>query len=118
MRPSKKNGLRIMRVENFTVVEISELFHIDRSMLYRWIYQYSNYQRKNTVIVEMKDSASQKLKDYQKRIADLERALGQKQLNIDYLEKLIEIANGTYSIDIKKNANTPSSAGSGNTSKN
>lgn len=64
-------------------------------------------------MVEMKDSANKKLKDYERRIADLERSLGQKQLNIDYLEKLIEIANQTYSINIKKNANTPPSGGSG-----
>lgn len=33
-----------------------------------------------------------KLKELQSRIAELERALGQKQMNIDYLEMMIELA--------------------------
>jgi hypothetical protein len=65
----------------------------------------------------MTDSSKQKLKELQKRISDLERAVGQKQLNIDFLEKMIEIAKDQYGIDIKKNFNTPPSAGSEKTSK-
>lgn len=60
----------------------------------------------------------QKLKELQNRIAELEQALGQKQMNIDYLEKMIELAKEQYDIDIKKNSNTPQSGGSKTTKKN
>lgn len=43
-----------------------------------------------------------KLKELQSRIAELERALGQKQMNIDYLEMMIELAKKEYDIDIEK----------------
>ncbi|MBZ9788396.1 hypothetical protein LB456_13080 [Psychroflexus sp. CAK57W] len=59
-----------------------------------------------------------KVKEMQSRIADLERALGQKQMNIDYLEKMIELAKQDYDIDIKKNSNTPQFGGSKTTKKN
>jgi transposase len=68
-------------------------------------------------VVEMADSSKQKVKELQKRVADLERIVGQKQLNIDFLEKMIEIAKDHFGIDIKKNFDTPPSAGSEKTSK-
>jgi hypothetical protein len=63
----------------------------------------------------MKESGQQKLKDYEKRIAELERALGQKQLKVDFLEKMIELAGEELNVDIKKNYSTPQSNGSGKT---
>ena len=96
----------------FTVQEISKMFNIRHKLVYEWIYKFSSYNKKKVILVEMKDSAKNKLKEYEKRIADLERALGQKQLNIDYLEKMIELAKEEYQIDIKKNSNTPLSHGS------
>jgi hypothetical protein len=65
----------------------------------------------------MKSSSKNKIKDLQDRIKDLERIVGQKQLSIDYLEKMIEIAKEDYDIDIKKNFDTPRSTGSGKTGK-
>lgn len=99
-----------------SVVELSRLFNIQGALIYRWIHRYSFYNKKRTILVEMKDSAKQKLKDYEKRIADLERIVGQKQLNIDFLEKMIDLAEQEYKVDIKKNVNTPLSPGSGKTS--
>jgi transposase len=108
----KKARVKEYEQGEYSVGELSKLFDILPIVLYRWIHKYSVYNRKRTVIVEMKDSATQKLKDYEKRIGELERALGQKQLNIDYLEKMIDLAKDEYSIDIKKNSNTPLSNGS------
>jgi transposase len=64
----------------------------------------------------MADSSKQKMKDLQKRISELERIAGEKQLNIDFLEKMIELAKDHYGIDINKNFDTPPSTGSGQTS--
>lgn len=96
----------------YSVGELSRLFEIQSVVLYRWIHKFSTYNKKSALIVEMKDSATKKLKEYEKRIADLERALGQKQLNIDYLEKLLELGKEHFNIDLKKNLNTPPSTGS------
>lgn len=98
-----------------SVGELSEIHSISSSIIYRWIYRYSSYQKRNIKVVEMADSSTYKVKELQKRIADLERALGQKQFTIDFLEKMIELARQQYGIDIKKNSDTPPSAGSSNT---
>ena len=65
----------------------------------------------------MKDSTIDKLKQLELKIKELEQAVGQKQIKIDYLEKMIDIAKDEFNIDIKKNSNTPQSSGSLRTKK-
>jgi hypothetical protein len=65
----------------------------------------------------MANSSKLKVKELHKRIEELERIVGQKQLNIDFLEKMIELATDQYGIEIKKNFDTPPSTGSEKTSK-
>ena len=108
----RKNLVQDYERCKFTVLELSRLHGINTVTIYRWIYRYSSYQTRNFKIVEMADSSTNKIKELQKRIADLERTLGQKQLSIEFLEKMIELAKEKYGIDIKKNSDTPPSSGS------
>lgn len=96
----------------YGVAEISKLYDIYEQTVYKWIYKYSKYNKKSIKVVELKDSQMDKIKHMEKRIAELERALGQKQMHIDYLDKMIDIAKQEYDIDIKKNSNTLQSGGS------
>ena len=99
----KKSRVKEFERGEFTVKQISRMFNVSAQVLYRWIYKYSNYNTKKCIVVEEKDSSSQKLKNFEKRVAELERMLGQKQIRIDFLEKMIDIAKEDYEIDIKKN---------------
>jgi phosphorylcholine metabolism protein LicD len=71
------------------------------------------YNKKSLKIVEEKDSGTRRVKQLQERIKELEQIIGKKQIRIDYLEKMIEIAKEELGIDIKKNYDTPRSPGSG-----
>lgn len=102
----------------FTVLELSKLYQVQATVIYRWIYKFSAYNKRRIKVVEMADSSKKKLKELNKRIEELERIVGQKQLSIDFLEKMIEIAKEHYGIDIKKNFDTPPSTGSDKTSTN
>lgn len=110
----KKSVISDYESGKFSVRELASLYAVHSTVIYRWIYRYSTYQKRNIKVVEMSDSSSQKVKELQKRIAELERIVGQKQLNIDYLEKMIELAKAELGIDIKKNSDTPQSGGSTN----
>lgn len=101
-----------------TVYDLEKIYDISNPTIYNWIYKYSTYNKKSIKVVELKDSQMYKLKELQNRIAELEQALGQKQMNIDYLEKMIDLAKEQYDIDIKKNSNTPQSVGFKTTKKN
>jgi len=101
----------------FSVKQISKMHNIAPTQIYDWIYKYSFYNEKGFRIVEKSKSSSEKLKEYEKRIAELERALGNKQIQLDFLEKLVEIAEEDLGVQIKKNINTPHSGGSEKTKK-
>ena len=90
----------------FSVVEMTKIYDISYQTIYNWIYKYSKYNKQSIQVVEMKDSQAHKMKQMEARIKELEQAVGQKQMNIDYLEKMIELAKENYDIDIKKNSNT------------
>jgi transposase-like protein len=112
----KKTCVKEYETGQFSVLELSQLYVIDRVILYRWIHKYSSYNKRRIRVVEMADSSKKRLKELQQRIQELERIVGQKQLNIDFLEKMIELAKEEYGVDIKKNLTTPRSTGSENTS--
>ena len=90
----------------FTVHELAKLHDISFQLIYTWIYKFSAFNKSNTVVVELKESSMRKLKAYEKRIKELEQIVGQKQLKIDYLEKIIELSNEHYKTDLKKSSNT------------
>ena len=58
-------------------------------------------------------SSTKKIKDLQSRIKELEQIVGQKQIKLDYFEKLIEISESDYNIDILKKKDSKHSSGSG-----
>ena len=68
-------------------------------------------------VVEAK-SDTQKIKALEDRIKELERVVGQKQLLIEFKEKMIEIAESTYGVDIKKKLGSKLSSGTTLTGKN
>ena len=113
----KKSIVNEFESGKFSVPQLERLHNISNSIIYNWIYKYSSSNEKGQRIVEMKDSSTQKLKALEQKIKDLERTVGQKQIMIDYLEKMIDIANEELKVDIKKNSNTPQSNGSAPTKK-
>jgi transposase len=102
----------------FSVLQLSKLYGIGDPTIYNWIYKFSNFNEKGCRIVEMKDSQQQKLKELSNKVKELEQIVGQKQIAIDYLEKMIELAKTDLNIDLKKNYNSKPSIGSDVTKKN
>lgn len=99
----------------YSVRQLSKLNSISTSTIYRWIHKFSNFNDKDVRVVEKKKSSSEKIKQLEQEVRDLERTVGQKQIRVDYLEKMIEVASEEFEIDIKKNSDTPQSTGSGKT---
>jgi transposase len=108
----KKELVSYYETGEFTINQLGKLYSIANTQIYNWIYKYSLFNEKSVRIVEMKTSNSAKLKEQEMRIKELERIVGQKQITIDYLDKLIEIASKDLQVDIKKNTSTQRSSGS------
>lgn len=106
---SKEFKLQIVREfesHQFTALELSKLHNIHNSLIYRWIRQYSSNQQPQSVIVEMKNSSTNQLKAYRDKIKELERIVGKKQIEIDFLNQIIDCADEHYQTDLKKTLNT------------
>ena len=101
----------------YSVPQLEKLHGISNPVIYSWIHKFSNFNEKGVRVVEMKESSSKRLKEMEAKIKELEAAVGRKQIKVDYLEKMIELAKTELDIDIKKNYSTPPSAGSEKTKK-
>lgn len=89
-----------------TVKELGRLYGIKEQTIYRWIYRYSTYNKKKLRVVEMEESSTKKVKELQQRIKELERIVGQKQIQLDFFETMMEVAKDEMGLDIKKNYST------------
>lgn len=88
---------------------------VSAQSVYNWLYKYSaQHQPQCTLVVQMKSEAT-KSGELQKKVAELERIIGQKQLEIDFLNKLIEIGSKELDFDFKKNFSSTPSSGTGST---
>ncbi len=96
----------------YSVCQLARLYGMLPQNVYRWVYKFSNFNKKGVRIVEMKSSQTDKLKALEQKVKELEQSVGQKQIMIDYLEKMMEIAKRDLHIDIKKNYGIQQSTGS------
>ncbi len=109
----------VRKIENnlLTVGEASIDYQVSRTSVYNWVYKYSSmYKRGHRQIIEPMSSSKQ-IKVLKEKIKDLEQIVGQKQIELDFLNKLIEIAEDDLGIDIKKKAGSRHKSGSGKTKK-
>jgi transposase len=113
----KKTKVRELVDRQITVSELSRLYGVTRTAVYKWLYKYSpNHEKKSILVVEM-ESESYKTKRLLEKVAELERVIGQKQLELDMLNKLLEIGSEELGFDLKKNFSTKLSNGTGSTGK-
>lgn len=104
----KKQIVKGIENNRYTVREVSELYDVSTTAIYKWVYKYSIlYEQGYKQIIEPM-SDTKKIKDLLSRIKELESAVGKKQMKIDFLEKLIDISEQDYGIDIKKKLQNPS----------
>lgn len=102
----KKELVSLFESGQYSVPQLEKLYGVTNNNIYGWIYKYSTFNQKGARVVEMKDSHTNKLKELENKVKQLEQIVGQKQIKIDYLEKMIAIADEELKIDIKKNSDT------------
>jgi len=100
-----------------SVSEICREYEVSRTAVYKWIYQYSKMKKRHEFTRVESESDTRKLKELKERVKELERIIGQKQILIDFQEKVIELAEEEYKVDIKKKFGEKPSSGIGTTGK-
>lgn len=113
----KKKKVREFENNLTSVADICRTYSVSRTSVYKWIYKYSVMAKKQVKQVVEAKSDTKKIKALEDRIKELERVIGQKQLLIEFKDKMIEIAESTYGVDIKKKVSSKLSSGTISTGK-
>ena len=98
-----------------TIPELCREYRVSRTSVYNWIYKYSVTRKRQERQIVEKMSDTRKIKGLQDQIRELERIIGVKQIQLDFKDKMIEIAEEMYQIDIKKKCGSKLFSGSGET---
>lgn len=111
----KKARVKDFESGKHSVLILSREYNIAEAVLYRWIRKYSLYYKTGYRIVVEPKSMSKNNEDLRRRVAELEAILGRKQMEIEFLEKLIDISSEEVGEDLKKKFGIVRSNGSGKT---
>lgn|SRR5687768_1125076 len=105
-----------------SIASVCRELDVSKTSVYSWLNKYSRHLQTGKKLVLQMDSEAYKSKELEKRIKELEAALGRKQLEVDFLNRLIEQGKEELGVDLKKKSFTPPSDGSkeikGNTDTN
>lgn len=106
----KIEKVRELEKGKVTVSEIVKQYEVSSTNVYRWIRKFGTHQTKNERVIVEVDSDTRELLALKKKVAELERVIGQKQILLDFKDKMIELAEQTYGVDIKKKYSTEPSS--------
>lgn len=101
-----------------SISDICKEYDVSSTAVYKWVYKYSLMRKKGVKMVVEAKSDTAKIKALNDHIKELEQLLGQKQFEVDFMKKQMEIASEDYGVDFKKKASGKPSSGSGNTEQN
>lgn len=98
----KREKVNQIELGQITVIQVSKIYEVSPTAVYKWLHKYAmTYRKEERVVVEKKSEAHKTL-ELLKKVAELEQVLGKKQLELDYLSKVIDLGSEELGVDIKK----------------
>src|ERR1035437_361721 len=113
----KIQKVREIEIGQTKVSEICSQYQVADKNVYLWIDKFGSMKNKKERMIVETDSDTRQLLEFKKRVSELERIIGQKQILIDFQDKMIDLAEETYGVDIKKKFFSTPSSTSGKTEK-
>lgn len=114
----KQTKVREIELGQSTVSDIVKQYEVSGTCVYRWINKFGKMKNKAVRTVVESQSDTKELLALKKKIAELERTIGQKQILLDFKDKMIDIAEEMYGVDIKKKLSGKPSDTTGTSEKN
>jgi len=114
----KLQKVREIETGKTKVSEICKEYDVSHPAVYKWLEKYGLMKDKKERLIVESESDTKQLILLKKRIAELEQIIGQKQIQLEFKEKMIDIAEELYGIDIKKKLSMSPSNISGETESN
>jgi transposase-like protein len=88
------------------IAELCKQYDTNRSSVYKWLNKYGNMKTKKERLVIENESDTKQIMALKKENAHLKMIIGEKQILLDFKDKMIEIAEDHYGVDIKKKFET------------
>ena len=114
----KIQKVRELETGRTKVSELCFQYEVAYNTVYRWLNKFGSMKNKKERLIIESDSDTRQLLELKKKVAELERIIGQKQVMLDFKDKMIELAEETYGVEIKKKFTTSPSNSSGSTENN
>ncbi len=114
----KIQKVRELETGKTKVSELCKQYEVTATNVYRWLNKFGTMKDKKERLIVETDSDTRQLLALKKKVAELERIVGQKQILIDFKDKMIDLAEEAYGVDIKKKFSTRPSNTSGDTESN
>ncbi len=114
----KRNKVREIESGHARVTEVSKQYGVSDTAIYYWIRKFGVEKDSNERLIIETMSDTKALQEMKERLAELERLVGQKQIEVEFYKKMIDLAQEHYGIEIKKNFSTPPCDSSGSNENN
>ena len=85
----KKQKVKEIERKQTTVLEVSKAYQVRANNVYKWIDKYSLKDKNGVRLVVEMESETKRVLALLQKVAELERIVGQKQIVIDFQEKMI-----------------------------
>lgn len=97
----KREKVELLDQGKISIKELSKIYQVSLTAIYQWRKKYSRYKPSERMVVE-KISEEKKNIELLQRIAELERIIGKKQLEIDYYKTTLEEISESAGEDLEK----------------
>ena len=104
----KKEKVELLAQNKISVTELSRIYGVSKSAIYKWVGLFNTLPKGERTVVE-KESEEKKNLGLLKKIAELEGVIGRQQVNLFFLESVIECGSELLGEDLKKKYNTSQS---------
>lgn len=108
----KKEKVKEVEMGYTKVSQICKQYQVSDVSVYRWMTKFGSMKKKERIVIESKSDTAELL-ELKKKVAELEQIIGQKQVLIDFQQKMIDLAQDHYQVDIKKKFSTSPSNSTG-----
>ncbi|MFT5773634.1 MAG: transposase, partial [Algoriphagus sp.] len=86
----RKDKVRELEIGLVTISDLCKQYQVSDMTVLSWLIKFSSMKEKKERLIVESQSDTIQLLDLKKKVAELERVVGQKQLLIDFQLKMIE----------------------------
>lgn len=98
----KREKVKLIELGKLKIRDIVDTYSVSETSVRNWLIEFgSNYEKTERIVLE-KISEENKNIELMKKISELERIIGQQQMQIIYKDSIIETAEKIYGEDFKK----------------